>query len=324
LQPAVADRPQPRKPGPARFGAAAEAVATRRLEQALIDGATAAIDNANTRAAYRAALHRFLVFLAGRGLESTNQILPRHVALYLAELGAEAKPATQRQHLAALRWMVRWLIEAKALTADPTAFLRLPAPPAPRPPLAAGAVHRILDVIPTDQPIDLRDRALLALMLHGCARIGAALAMRVEDYYWVGKRRWIRLHEKGGIRHELPAHPSLAAALDRYLAALGRRERQDWLFPALRRGSAGDKAGARPLSRIDAYRIVRKRAAAAGIQAKLGCHSLRAAGIAAFFAHGGSLAAAQAIAHHASSRSTLAYDRSQPEITLAEIQRIRF
>jgi hypothetical protein len=37
------------------------------------------------------------------------------------------------------------------------------------------------------------------------ARIGAVVAMRVEDYYPEGKRWWLRLHEKGGKRHEMPA-----------------------------------------------------------------------------------------------------------------------
>ena len=38
------------------------------------------------------------------------------------------------------------------------------------------------------------------------ARIGAVLGMKVEDYYANGKRWWVRLHEKGGKFHEVPAH----------------------------------------------------------------------------------------------------------------------
>src|SRR5271154_628319 len=37
-------------------------------------------------------------------------------------------------------------------------------------------------------------------MTFAFARIGAAVAMRVEDYYPKGKRWWVRLHEKGGKR----------------------------------------------------------------------------------------------------------------------------
>jgi hypothetical protein len=37
-------------------------------------------------------------------------------------------------------------------------------------------------------------------MTFAFARIGAAVAMRVEDHYPKGKRWWVRLHEKGGKR----------------------------------------------------------------------------------------------------------------------------
>jgi hypothetical protein len=56
------------------------------------------------------------------------------------------------------------------------------------------------------------------------ARIGAVVAMRVEDYYPKGKRWWVRLHEKGGKRHEMPAHHTLEAYLDSYIEAAGIRD----------------------------------------------------------------------------------------------------
>ena len=45
--------------------------------------------------------------------------------------------------------------------------------------------------------------------------------MKVEDYYQNGKRWWFRLHEKGGKRHEVPAHHNAEAYLDAYIAAAG-------------------------------------------------------------------------------------------------------
>jgi hypothetical protein len=53
------------------------------------------------------------------------------------------------------------------------------------------------------------------------ARIGAVVSMRVEDYFANGKRWWVRLHEKGGKRHEMPAHHKLEAYLDEYVRAAG-------------------------------------------------------------------------------------------------------
>jgi integrase len=71
--------------------------------------------------------------------------------------------------------------------------------------------------------VGLRDRALIAVMTYSLARIGAVVAMRVEDYYPEGKRWWLRLHEKGGKRHEMPVHHKLELYLDEYLDAAGIR-----------------------------------------------------------------------------------------------------
>lgn len=48
--------------------------------------------------------------------------------------------------------------------------------------------------------------------------------MRGEDYYADGKRWWVRLHEKGDKRHEMPAHHNLEAYLDVYIQAAGIKE----------------------------------------------------------------------------------------------------
>jgi hypothetical protein len=45
--------------------------------------------------------------------------------------------------------------------------------------------------------------------------------MNVEDYYPQGKRWWVRLHEKGGKQHEMPAHHLLETYLDEYVKAAG-------------------------------------------------------------------------------------------------------
>lgn len=58
----------------------------------------------------------------------------------------------------------------------------------------------LLDSIDGATPVGLRDRALIALMVQSFARVGAALAMKVEDVYVQNRRLWVRLHEKGGGR----------------------------------------------------------------------------------------------------------------------------
>ena len=59
------------------------------------------------------------------------------------------------------------------------------------------------------------------MMTYTFPRIGAAVGMRVQDYYPQGKRFWVRLHEKGGKQHEMPVHHKLEVYLDEYIAAAG-------------------------------------------------------------------------------------------------------
>ena len=56
-------------------------------------------------------------------------------------------------------------------------------------------------------------------MVYPFARVGAVVSMTVHDYYPEGKRWWLRLHEKGGKRYEMPAHRKLEAYIDEYLDA---------------------------------------------------------------------------------------------------------
>jgi site-specific recombinase XerD len=77
-----------------------------------------------------------------------------------------------------------------------------------------------------------------------------------------------------------------------------------------------------PMHRIDVWRMIRRRALAAGIDAEMCCHTFRATGITAYLGNGGALENAQAMADHASPRTTQLYDRTGDEITLDEIERI--
>jgi len=55
-------------------------------------------------------------------------------------------------------------------------------------------------------------------MVYSFARVGE-WSHDMEDYFQEGKRWWFRLHEKGGKRHEVPAHHNAEAYVDAYLAA---------------------------------------------------------------------------------------------------------
>jgi integrase/recombinase XerC len=68
--------------------------------------------------------------------------------------------------------------------------------------------------------------------------------------------------------------------------------------------------------------MIRRRAASAGIETRVGNHSFRATGITAYLKNGGTLEKAAAMANHASTRTTQLYDRRRDELTLDEIERL--
>ena len=90
-------------------------------------------------------------------------------------------------------------------------------------------------------------------------------------------------------------------------------------FPrGTRKGALTD----RPMSQADVYRMVRRRAASAGIKTQIGCHTFRATGITEYLRNGGKLEIAQQMANHESARTTGLYDRRQDQLSLDEIERI--
>src|SRR3981081_67444 len=86
--------------------------------------------------------------------------------------------------------------------------------------------------------------------------------------------------------------------LHAYIDAAGIAEdRKGFLFRTSP-GHGGTAPGDQPMAQADAWRMVRKRALAAGIMAPIGNHSFRATGITAYLANGGALEHAQAMAAH--------------------------
>ena len=157
-------------------------------------------------------------------------------------------------------------------------------------------------------------------MVYSFARVGAALAMRVEDYYSEGRRGWFRLHEKGGKLHQVPAHHNAEAYLDAYLEAAGiAQDRKSPLFRTIDRHRT---LTANPMSRYDALKMIKRRARAAGLPADICNHTFRATGITAYLDNGGTIENAQAIAAHESPKTTKLYDRTSDAITLDEVERI--
>jgi len=231
-----------------------------------------------------------------------------------------------KQQLAAVRMLFDWLITGQVVPTNPAAAVRGPkhvVKTGKTPVLEGGEWRKLLDAIPTDTVRDLRDRALIATLTYSFARIGAALRMKIEDLRPKGAGWQVRLHEKGGKEHAMPCHHALAEALRAYIEAAGiSDDRKGFLFRTSR-GHVATSLSDQPMVQSDAWRMIRRRALAAGIMTPVGNHSFRATGITAYLANGGALEHAQEMAGHESPRTTKLYDRTKERLTQDEVERIR-
>jgi site-specific recombinase XerC/protein gp37 len=218
-------------------------------------------------------------------------VQPLHVATYIEQLGRERSAPTVKQRLAAIRHLFDWLVTGQVVPLNPAASVRGPSHSVKRgktPVLDRAEVRALLDSIDVSKPIGLRDRALIGLMVYSFARVGAALSMKVEDVYVQNRRLWVRLHEKGGKRHEMPCHHNLETYLHAYVDACGLdRDPRGPLFRTIGRGT--DALTATPLPQANAHAMIRRRAGAADIATKIGNHTFRASGITAYLKNGGTL-----------------------------------
>ncbi len=302
---------------PALLTSAGDRARTRFLEFF-----AANIRNKHTRRAYAQATREFLAWFESAGVASIADVKPLHVAAYVEQLGRERSAPTVKQRLAAIRHLFDWLVTGQVMPVNPAASVRGPSHSVKRgktPVLDPSEARALLDNIDVTTPVGLRDRALIGLMVYSFARVGAALAMKVEDVYVQNRGLWVRLHEKGGKRHEMPCHHNLEIYLHTYIDGGGLAgDPKGPLFRTI--GCGTDALTTTPLPHANAYAMIRRRAAAADIATKIGNHTFRATGITAYLKNGGTLEKAAAMANHASTRTTQLYDRRRDDVSLDEVE----
>lgn len=300
------------------------AAAGERASLRFLEFFAANIRNPHTRRAYYRAAEEFLTWCESIGLSSIAAVEPVHVAAWIEVGMRELSAPSVKQRLAALRHLFDWLVNGQVVPVNPAHTVRGPrhvVTSGQTPVLDPAEARALLDSINVTTQSGLRDRALIGLMVYSFARIGAALGMLVEDVYTQNRRLWVRLREKGGKRHAMPCHHNLEEYLVAYLDGAGLRD--DPKGPLFRTIGRGTGTLTRTiLPQANAYAMVRRRAAAAGIETKLGNHSFRATGITAYLKNGGTLEKAAAMANHASTRTTQLYDRRRDEVSLDEVERI--
>lgn len=116
-----------------------------------------------------------------------------------------------------------------------------------------------------------RNFTLIVLGLNTAFRIGDILRLKWQDVFQTNGSpcTHIRVEEqKTGKMRIVPINNALRQALEAYRNSLPKPVSQNWLFPS-------PHSQSQPLSRHQAYRIVRSAATACNLSENTGCHSLR-------------------------------------------------
>jgi site-specific recombinase XerD len=309
-------------PVPALIAAAGEDAARHFLNFFI-----ASIRNRNTRRSYARQVRLFLLWCEQHSVRDVRDIRTEHVAAYIETLTrSPLETASVKQALSSLRMLFDWLVVHQVVASNPTAAVRGPkliTSEGKTPSLSSEEVAQLIESIPTDTLVGLRDRALIGLMAYTFARVGAAIGMNVGDYYPEGKQWSVRLKEKGGKRKQIAVHHVLEEYIDAYLFAAGIRD--DKGTPLFR--TCYRKTGIlteRRMTQQDAWYMLQRRAKKAGITTQICNHSWRATGITNFLENGGAIEMAQYMAGHADPRTTKLYDRRRQQATRGEVERIRY
>ncbi|MEU4015364.1 site-specific tyrosine recombinase XerD [Microbacterium sp. NPDC028030] len=226
----------------------------------------------HTIAAYRRDLGGYVEWLTAEGVVDTSDVTPAVIDRFVADR-ASADPAPASTSLARLQSSVRgwhrFLAREGIEDDDPSGRLRPPKAPRRLPKaLTIDQVERLLAAPSPEDPLGVRDRALLELLYATGARVSEAIGLDVDD---VAHGDVLRLRGKGSKERIVPIGSYARAAVDAYLTRVR---------PALAakgRASARLFLGARgaPLSRQSAWLVIRAAAEKAQITAEVSPHTLR-------------------------------------------------
>ena len=287
---------------------------------------------ANTVAAYRRDLDRYADALAAGGRARLSEVTERDIAAYLRGLrrGDETHPplaaASAARAVSAVRGLHRFAAREGLAEDDPSREVRPPAAPR-RLPKALGVdeVRRLLEAARGDDPLALRDAALLEFLYATGARISEAVGSAVDDVDLAEGTALLR--GKGGRDRMVPVGVYARSAVEAYLvrarpALLAHRR----AGPARRGATSAVSDGAGhvlfrnarggPLTRQGAWIILGGAAERAGLTGRVSPHSLRHSFATHLLDGGADVRVVQELLGHASVTTTQVY-------TLVTVERLR-
>ncbi|MDQ2932101.1 MAG: tyrosine recombinase XerD, partial [Gemmatimonadota bacterium] len=210
-------------------------------------------------------------------------------------------PSSIRRNISAMRTYYRFLIGEGEVVKDPTERLETPKRWLTLPDvLTVADVDKLLAAPSLDEPLAFRDRALLELAYGAGLRVSEWITLGVKDALL--DEGLVRVFGKGSKERLVPIGRRAIAAV-----AVYQRE----LRPKLERGGGKGalflNARGAPLSRMGAWKILRKYVTIAGIEKHVTPHTLRHSFATHLLEGGADLRAVQEMLGHASIATTQIY-----------------
>lgn len=257
--------------------------------------------SAHTRSAYRSDLALFNGWLQGRDLQLESvgrELILDHLAWRLNE-GYQARSTARL--LSGLRGFYRFLLREGLIGADPTLQVDLPQLGRPLPKsLSEADVEALLAAPEVDDPIGLRDRAMLEVLYACGLRVSELISLTLEQ---VNLRQGVlRVFGKGSKERLVPLGEEAIAWIERYSKEarpfLLDGKPSDVLFPSLR----GEQ-----MTRQTFWHRIKHQARVAGIAKSLSPHTLRHAFATHLLNHGADLRVVQMLLGHSDLSTTQIY-----------------
>jgi integrase/recombinase XerD len=217
-------------------------------------------------------VERFLAWVEKHG-KSTDlaRITPRMVREYLTSLNCTA--STKKLRLSALRHFFDVCVTRHVVLLNPALSVRgerYSQVEGRTPEISKSDCRELLKSIDRDKLMGKRDVALLSMLIYTAARVGAVAGLTVGDFYYSGSQWVLHFKEKGGKSREIPVRHDFQIVLSDYMNAADIHSEKEKDEPLFRTWLRKEKRfSRRAITRIDIYRMLRRRSA----PANLGCRS---------------------------------------------------
>jgi integrase/recombinase XerD len=276
--------------------------AAYRLEQFRDYLALEAGNSRHTVENYLRDIQRLLSHAASKGARRPDQVTTaalREFVYDLKDLGLA--PATIRRQISAIRTYFRFLVGEGHATRDPSERLESPKQWRTLPTvLTVPEMERLLAAPNTDEPLAIRDRALLELAYATGARVSEVVALKLQDVMY--EDGLARIFGKGGKERLVPVGRRALGAVALYV-----REIRPRFDRGKGRGILFLNARGGPLSRVGAWTVIKRAARLAGLTKRVSPHTLRHTFATHLLEGGADLRAVQEMLGHADLATTQLY-----------------